>query len=114
MRKLKVTKSDIRENYYIIGIGYCGAQYLLSYQDDFAYSSGVNGWSCDYFDIDDVIISTGYSYINNKNTSYSYETLKDYNLKAEKIVHDYNMSYDERKKQVNQLLNDFIKGCKGQ
>jgi len=114
MRKLKVTKSDIKNNHYIIGISYCDAQYLLNYQNDFAYSSGVYGWSCDYYDIDDVIISTGYSYINNKNTSYSYETLKDYNLKAEKIVHDYNIPYEEKKSQVNQLLSEFIKSCKGQ
>ena len=78
MNKIKTTKRSMKENYYIIGIGYCQAQALLNYRDPVAYSAGSNGWQCDYYDIDGVIISTGYDYINNKNTSYNYETLKEY------------------------------------
>jgi len=108
MNKVKVSMKDMRDNYYVIGIPYCKAQYLLSYQNPVAYSSGVYGWNCDYYDIDNVVISTGYRYVNNKRTAYDYDLLKGYDNEARKIVGDYDLDYDERKKQVNILLSEFI------
>ena len=66
MNKIKATKRDMKENYRIIGIGYCDAQFLLQYHDAVAYSVRAEGWACDYYDVYNVVISTGYSYINNK------------------------------------------------
>ena len=106
--KFKTTKKEMRDNYYIIGAGYCSMQYLLYYKNPIAYSSGVYGWACDYYDIDGVIISTGYSYIASKNTKASYELIKEYELKAEKIIYNHNLKYDTKKKKVNKLLNDLI------
>ena len=111
MQKLKVSKKDIRENRFIIGLSYCSAQYLLNYQNAFGYSSGVNGWSCDYFLVDNIVISTGYDYVNSKNTKHSYEMLREYELKAEKISHDYSLPYEEKKNKINQLLSEFINAC---
>ena len=60
--KFKATKKAMKDNYYyIIGIGYCDAQYLLQDEKPIAYSAGVYGWQCDYYDVDGVLISTGYN-----------------------------------------------------
>ena len=112
MNKIKSTKREMKENYFIIGIGYCQAQTLLQFQNAIAYSSGSNGWACDYYGINSVVISTGYAYLSNRNTSYDYEVLKDYENKARAITSNYNITYDERKKQVNELLCQFTIYCK--
>lgn len=110
--KSKVTKKAVKDNYNrIIGIGYCNAQHLLNYQQPFAYSSGQNGWSCDYFDIDGICISTGYSRLNNQNTAYEYETLDKYEKQAQTIRNDYTITFEERKELINALLMEFVNGC---
>ena len=104
--KFKVTRKEMKENYNaIIGIGYCKAQNLLKYQDPIAYSVGVYGWACDYYDVGGVLISTGYAPIGQ---SPDYDIIRKYDSQAEKINHNYNLSYEERKNQVNYLLNEFI------
>lgn len=112
MNKVKVSMKDMRDNYYVIGIPYCKAQFLLSYQNPVAYSSGVYGWNCDYYDIDNVVISTGYRYINNKRTDYDYDLLTEYDNQARKISSNYDIPYDDRIKQVNALLSEFIELAK--
>lgn len=107
MHKIKASKREMRENYYVIGIPYCKAQFLLIYQHPVAYSSGVYGWSCDYYDVNNVVISTGYGYINNQRTAYDYDVLVEYDKKAYAIMSDYDMTFEERMKQVNALLNEF-------
>ena len=44
----------------VFSVGYCGAWHLLSGINRFAYNSGVYGWNCDYYNLDGVIICTGY------------------------------------------------------
>ena len=64
--KLIAKKKDIKEGYYkIIRVGYCNMQNLLAYKSAFAYSTRVEGWACDYYDIGGICISTGYSPIGN-------------------------------------------------
>lgn len=107
--KLRTTKKEIKESaYHIIGISYCKAQHLLSYKEAFAYSAGVYGWACDYYNIDGVIISTGYSYIDNKNTIKNYDLLKKYESKAEKIHYNYELSHKQQTKKIDKLLKEFI------
>ena len=108
MNKIKVSKKDMKQNYYIVGIPYCTAQNLLYYENPLAYSSGVYGWSCDYYDVENIVISTGYSYINNKRTAYDYDVLIDYDRQASEIINNYDVDYDERQRQVKLLLNEFI------
>ena len=104
---LQVRKKDIlSSNERVLKVGYCQLQSLLNYESRFGYSSSnVNGWSCDYYKIDDVIISTGYNPIGQ---SVNYDFLKHYELQAQKVIYNYELSYEERKKQVNELLNEFI------
>ncbi len=104
--KFKVTRKEMREGYNkIVSIGYCKAQNLLRYQNPIAYSAGVNGWACDYYDVGGVLISTGYAPIG---TSPDYDIICKYESQAEKISSDYSLSYEERKNRTNDLLNEFI------
>lgn len=104
--KAQVTKKQIKENFNtILSIGYCDAQYLLYCKNPFAYSAGINGWSCDYYQIDNVCISTGYAPIG---TPVNYSLLKELEGKAGKIVHDYKLSYSDKEKQLNELIKELI------
>ena len=105
--KVKVTKKSIKDNYNIIlGIDYCNAQYLLHFESPKFYSCGVYGWACDYYEIgSDFIISTGFNYIDNTNNNY-YELVKEYEKKAEKILHN-NLDYKTQKSKVTKLLMEL-------
>ena len=104
--KLQTTKKQIRQNFNtVLSIGYCDAQYLLSHKTPFAYSAGVYGWSCDYYQIGAVCISTGYSPIG---TRVNYSLLRELESKAALIKNDYNLSYSDREQQLNELLQQLI------
>ncbi len=106
--KLRAAKKDFR-NEKVLRVGYCGLQYLLRYADPFAYSAGVYGWACDYYNIDGVYISTGYSPIGE---SLEHETVKKYEDEARKILLDDSNSYEEKKEKVNNLLNELVQEFK--
>ena len=104
--KLQTTKKAINNNFSeIIKIGYCDLQNLLEYSGPFAYSAGLYGWSCDYYEIGNVCISTGYQPIGE---SVNFELIREYETKAEKIRYDNSLDYSERKAQISELLNEFI------
>jgi len=110
--KFKVTKELMREYYNnIISIDYRKAEYLLWYEIPVAYSVETYGWACDYYDVNSVIISTGCSTIGE---SLGYEIINKYNNKAKKIIFNNNLSYGEKKKKVNDLLNKFLKEVKNE
>ncbi len=99
MNKIKATKAEMRKNYRILSVPYCDMQYLLNYKCPVAYSCGQDGWACDYYDIDGVIISTGYNPIKSKNVNYEYKTLLKYERKAQEA---------KSSEDVNALLKKFI------
>ena len=111
--KLKTTKKSIRNSYTrIISAGYCSIQSLLHYRQPFAYSAGINGWSCDYYDIDNVLISTGYSPLNAKNTKpLHYDFTQKWEQKAQAIIYDYDngLTWEQKKEAVDELLSEFTK-----
>ena len=100
--KIKTTRKNIEKNSYkIVSIGYCEAQHLLKYKSPFAYSSGVYGWNADYYDVNGVVIATGYrSLPNSKNTNCDYKTVRAFDDKASKA---------ETSNEIESLLGDFIK-----
>ena len=109
MTKYKVTRKSMKESYdRIAKVGYCNLQCLLKFQEPFAYSTRVEGWACDYYDINNVLISTGYSPIENKRTKCSYDICKKYNDEAYKILCDCSLTYEEQKEKIDNLLNEFI------
>lgn len=109
MNKIKTTKKAMRENFNkIISIGYCNAQNLLHYEDAYTYCTRAEGWACDNYAIDNVLISTGYAPIASKNSNCNYELVKKYDSLAEKIVYNYDLSYEQKKQQVTALLQEFV------
>lgn len=103
--KLKATKKAIKEkSWKLYSVGYCGVQYLFQYVNPFAYSAGLSGWACDYYDFNGVIISTGYSTIGNR---IAYGISEKYEQAAQKIVLS-NDAYETKKEQIDFLLKDFI------
>ena len=87
MTKYKVTRKAMKESYgKIIGVSYCNLQYLLRFQEPFAYSTRAEGWACDYYDVDGVLISTGYAPIDSKRTKSTYDICRKYDEAARKIL----------------------------
>ncbi len=109
MNKLKATRKNVKDNNYrILGAGYCSMQSLLHFKDPLAYSAGVNGWQCDYYDVNNVIISTGYSPLNNKNITCDYKTIKVYEDAAHAFLYDHTISWDQKRDAVNALLHQLL------
>ncbi len=105
--KLRTTKKEIKQNSgKIIKIGYCNAQTLLGYESAFAYTAGSNGWGADYYDIDGVIISTGYDPIGDE---FNHEILRKYEQQADKIRQNYRLKYETKVKKITALLKLFLK-----
>jgi hypothetical protein len=103
--KIKATKKEMRINQFLMNVSYCKMQYLLRYQSPFAYSSGVYGWACDYYNVNGVIVSTGYAPIGE---CLPYETIKAYEEKAIKIACNYSLDWKEQEKQINELLHELL------
>ena len=109
MNKIKTTKKAMNENFNkIVSIGYCNAQNLLNYEDAYTYCTRAEGWACDNYVIDNVLISTGYAPIISKNTNCNYDLIKKYDEQSEKIIYNYKLSYEQKKELVKTLLNEFI------
>lgn len=105
--KIKTTKQFIKSHCQkVFAIGYCDLQYLLQYKNAFAYSAGVYGWACDYYDLGaGFILSTGYSPIGDR---LDYKLVRDYEKKAEKIANNYNLKYETKQKKINKLYDEFV------
>lgn len=99
--KFKTTKKQIEQNYHrIVSVGYCEAQHLLKYHSPIAYSCGVYGWNADYYDIDGVLIATGYrSLPKEKNTQCNYEIVRRYDDRAMNA---------NSKREIDLILTEFI------
>lgn len=105
--KCKTTAKAIRENYgsRILSIGYCAAQSLLRYETPFAYSAGVYGWNCDYYDIDGVCISTGYRPIGKP---IDYEKLREAEKTARMIWDTPGLDYESAALRVKGVLRALL------
>lgn len=107
--KYRTTKKGIRNcGSSVYKVGYCNLQFLLRFNNPFAYSEGVYGWACDYYRIggyDGVIISTGYSPIGK---ALDYSICEEYDRKARAIIENYGLTYEQQKAEVKALLDEFI------
>ena len=101
-----LTKKQVKENSnFLMAVGYCGMQHLLNYRNRFGYSAGVYGWSCDYYDVNGVTISTGYSPVGEH---FNYEILSNYEKQAEAIQYNYSLPYEERVSKIEALLLEVV------
>lgn len=107
--KFRATKKEMRNGYSkIITIGYCDAQHLLQYQSPIAYSAGTYGWDCDYYEVGDTLISTGYRPISSGSVIRDYDTVSEYDKRAAAIVYN-RTNHTDAAVEVNKLLEEFVK-----
>lgn len=108
MNKIRVTKKEIlKACKNIICVGYCDLQYLLYYKYADFYTCGVYGWNCDIYKINEnLLISTGYSPFGN--IRIDYKKTRKTEEKARAIVHDTKLSFEQKKKKLDNLLNKYI------
>ena len=109
--KLQTTKSNVRKNFVtILTAGCFELQYLLNYCNAFAYSAGVYGWNCDFYQpsskFNGVCIATGYNTERMGGKRVSYELVKEYEQKAIEVVNDY--SQTNKREALNTLIDEFI------
>jgi hypothetical protein len=108
--RVKVSKQQVlKNNYRVLSVGFCELQGLLKNSYSQFYSAGVYGWSCDYYEFDNLTISTGYSPIG---SNIDYKIIKVYENKANKINHNNDLTWEQREKKLKVLLNKFIKEVK--
>lgn len=106
--KTKATMKVTNVYDHVIAIGYCGAQFLLRFQNPTFYNAGVYGWNNDIYTNlpNDTCIVTGYR--NLRGIHPDYDLLKEYENQAERIACDWDIPYEERVEKVNDLLKQFI------
>lgn len=109
MSKIRLTKKSLNTDYWnILGTGYCNLQFLLKFQEPFAYSARAEGWACDYYNVDGLLISTGYSPMKSKRVRSCYELEHEYDDIAKEILEDSEISWAEKEERVNKLLRQFV------
>ena len=110
--KLQTTKSNIKRNFCtVLTAGYCEIEYLLNFCNPFAYSAGVYGWNCDFYQpsskFSGVCIATGYNTERLGGKRVSYELVKEYEQKAQALTLDHNSQINKREA-LNILIDEFI------
>lgn len=105
--KLKTTKKQVLQNCNnVISVSYCALQYLLSYEREFAYTCGVNGWNADIYAVNNATIVTGYRPFGKY--AASYETCKKYDNQAQEVLYKSGLSENERREILRGLLSQFV------
>lgn len=104
--KFKATKKEMRDGYDKI-IQATDIDQLLKFQDARAYSVRIEGWACDYYEVDGVLICTGYDPLKSKNAKTDYQTGREYNDKARAIL-DSDKPREQKEYEVNVLLSEYV------
>lgn len=108
--KYKTTRKSVRETYgnaNIFEVGYGNLQYLLKFVSPFAYSTRVEGWACDYYDIGKgIVLCDGYAPIGKK---VDYDTMRLFDEKAKEIWDEFHYTdHAKCEKLIGNLIADFI------
>lgn len=104
--KFKTTAKAIRQSGgRILCLGYCEAQHLLNGVQPVAYTCGVYGWNFDVYDVDGFTICTGYRGMPGKRPTCD---VREYEKRAESILYDYSIPWDERSKTLESLRRDWL------
>lgn len=108
---VKVTRKQIKENFNkIIKVGYCELQELLKFKTAEYYTAGAYGWNADIFKINNnTAICTGYRAFGNIEANH--DIMKKYNNLAFEISNIKDLSYNDKKEKIEELLNEFIGIC---
>lgn len=105
---IEVKKKDVLNSYYnIISIGYCSLQHLLKCKNTKMYTCGVYGWNAHIYHINNnTCIVTGYRPFGNIYPKY--EITKKYEDKAREIYCNNGLTWNEKEKKLEKLLDRFI------
>ena len=110
--KYKTTAKAFREGARNLrSAGYCDLQYLLTNHSPVAYTCGVYGWNFDVYEVYGLTICTGYRGMPGKRL----EGIAEAEEKASKILTwgNKDMTYDEKREAVENLLHEFCKANGG-
>lgn len=105
--KYKTTRRALK-NYYdsALAVGYCDAHYLLSWTQASSYTCGVYGWNFDAYDVNGVLITTGYRNLIGQQSKF----VSEYEEKAKKIWSwDNKDSYNKKIEDTKKLCLEWIK-----
>lgn len=110
---MKLTRKQVNNGYVkIIGVGYASMQHLLKGKTRIGYSAGINGWDCDYYNIEGVMISTGYRPLKSKGlvVDPNYHLIKKYDDKAREILNgkSFSKEYENLLLEVSILLHELV------
>ena len=102
--KNRLTRNDIKTFNIRLSIPYATLQSLLSYIQPFGYNAGIYGWNFDCYDIDGVLLMTGYRTIGK---TVDRSIINKYEKQAD-FLNNQDISYESKKKEALRLLNQFI------
>lgn len=105
--KVKTTrKAVVNSSVNVRSAGYCDLQFLLNNHSPIAYTCGVYGWNFDVYEVYGLTICTGYRGMPGARL----EGIREYNEKARVILSWENKApYEEKREQVEKLLQEFCK-----
>lgn len=104
MYKMKLTKKEVMGRYNCVCVGYCELSYLLKYESEIGYTSGVYGWNADiYYLGNNTVLVTGYRPFGKR---LDYNFIKDFEDRAREIANTVE-SYDQRENDMTLLLEEF-------
>lgn len=106
--KFKTTKKAVLSGYNnVISVQYSGLESLLNLYSPIAYTTRVEGWGADIYDMGGgTAIVTGYSPFGTHKASY--ELCTEIDSRASDVWHDHSLTFDEQKSQIEKLTREFI------
>lgn len=109
--KTKTTKKAAEKHYNtIISVNYCDLRRLLQSKTPKSYTFSALGWDADIYDINGIAICTGYRPFGNIEADY--KTCQKYETKA-KELRCSDIEIEKRKKQLDELIDEFIEELAG-
>ena len=103
--KSKITKKEINSRFNnILSIDANLIYNLLYFRSAFAYSTRAEGWACDYYEINNICLCSGYSPIG-KNINRELQII--FEAKAKKIIQSTFFKTETKQKKINTLLVEF-------
>lgn len=106
--KLRTTEKNVKQSFdKIINVSCGNSQHLLYFEEPAAYTSGVYGWNADIYDYGKAAIVQGYRGF--KAFKADYDLIDEYNDQAAQIVHNDDLTIEEKKNKIKSLIDEFIK-----
>lgn len=106
--KQRLTMKEVKSwNKPILKTGAYSMQRLLWFEDPVGYTAGIDGWNADIYEVEGIVIVTGYRSFGQ--IQLTYEDIKPYENKADQIIHDNTFfNHDVKKLQVQKILHEFV------